>query len=779
MKITIKTVLTICLVIAVCVFIYMAFPPAPWECNGCKKFQDSHKFHEGLDNISPSSSDYTVTKLGDNIDQVYDTICIEKNTGNLLDVSFDVSYATSTINDVSGTLSPTSYLGPAGSTESMDDMTSQSSTTITGIKAVYGRSGGNQLKVSDYTFDSTTITNKIIGNDIRIVSSYTSYDIVTDSSCQIFCIPWDKETYLISFNNSMSPNGLVGVHYVSDSSPFTLQFMPLLTYMDINTSKYVTNSKDNQMIVAPLYSSTRKLYQICDRIAFDPENGSIITYLDRGINVYERIAQKTCGIPEPHYVPSVSDKNTKYSPTTDIIADVGLCAWSTQVGSEMQLVYVGNGKMTVIAVFNKETNSNNYNLINAVRFFANGTRDDGTTKLVMSGGVSTNPIVNIVSNTFNFDDDDENSDVTSSYQGHGLNVTGNTNSQNPLSDYYKWAEYWNSVSSGKLDAAKNSQYMLKSQFVPPVCPQCPYCRNGNGGTGGVCTNCGGNGGSGTLAPASTSTSTNTGTATSTNTGTAPAASNGTINTDTFQPNSPQTDTQTAATAAASNELVSMIRDTGSGIRDLLTTTESNLKSILENTGGGIKDMVTNASSGLKEVVTNTGSGVKTLMEETGSGIRGTVNDAVGGIRNVAYDAVGGVSNTATGTIGLIKDTTYDAVGGVRNVAYDAVGGIRDVTYDAVGGVRDIAYGSHVKPVENMGPSISPELVGSYLAPGPAMEDVDDGAEGSANVQNPRYGIYSTAPKLAGSDPYSYFGALPDNGSSEYIPVTTDFSAFRK
>ena len=41
---------------------------------------------------------------------------------------------------------------------------------------------------------------------------------------------------------------------------------------------------------------------------------------------------------------------------------------------------------------------------------------------------------------------------------------------------------------------KWSNYMLKTQVVPPVCPACPSCKHGSGD---VCTSCGGNGGSGT------------------------------------------------------------------------------------------------------------------------------------------------------------------------------------------------------------------------------------------------------------------------------------------
>jgi hypothetical protein len=43
-----------------------------------------------------------------------------------------------------------------------------------------------------------------------------------------------------------------------------------------------------------------------------------------------------------------------------------------------------------------------------------------------------------------------------------------------------------------LFGSQDSNYLLKTEVVPPVCPTCPSCSSSDG----VCTNCGGNGGSG-------------------------------------------------------------------------------------------------------------------------------------------------------------------------------------------------------------------------------------------------------------------------------------------
>ena len=71
---------------------------------------------------------------------------------------------------------------------------------------------------------------------------------------------------------------------------------------------------------------------------------------------------------------------------------------------------------------------------------------------------------------------DEKTNITTpspTTSASGSSESGN----NILDEYLKW-----------------SNYMLKTQVVPPVCPACPSCKHGSGD---VCTSCGGNGGSGT------------------------------------------------------------------------------------------------------------------------------------------------------------------------------------------------------------------------------------------------------------------------------------------
>ena len=60
-----------------------------------------------------------------------------------------------------------------------------------------------------------------------------------------------------------------------------------------------------------------------------------------------------------------------------------------------------------------------------------------------------------------------------------------------LDAFSRWYIYFNTNAVGSNNS---SDYLLKTQIVPPVCPACPGCQSQ-----GVCTDCGGNGGSGTKA----------------------------------------------------------------------------------------------------------------------------------------------------------------------------------------------------------------------------------------------------------------------------------------
>jgi hypothetical protein len=168
------------------------------------------------------------------------------------------------------------------------------------------------------------------------------------------------------------------------------------------------------------------------------------------------------------------------------------------------------------------------------------------------------------------------------------------------------------------------------------------------------------------------------------------------------------------------------------------------------------DYVSNFGSGTKDLVQDSGSGVKDLLEDTGSGATNLVRDAASGTVGLAKDTVGGA-------VGLAKET----VGGAVGLAKDTVGG-------AVGLVKDA--GSGIAGVLKSHPMQISDRYNEYDRDGRGdrYNEYDrDGRGGPGTYTLPNEPLGRT-----GIDPYSYNGALVSKGGN-YIPITSDFSAFGK
>ena len=150
----------------------------------------------------------------------------------------------------------------------------------------------------------------------------------------------------------------------------------------------------------------------------------------------------------------------------------------------------------------------------------------------------------------------------------------------------------------------------------------------------------------------------------------------------------------------------------------------------------------------KEVVDllkSTGSGATSLVRDAGSGATSLVRDAASGTAGLAKDTVGGA-------VGLAKET----VGGTVGLAKETVGG-------AVGLAKEAGSG-----IANTFGKLNPTVVSSG---GQGAQEQTSGQTQGQSAGNGA-GVNITA----GSDPTSYFGALPAKGG-DFIPVTADFSRF--
>lgn len=173
---------------------------------------------------------------------------------------------------------------------------------------------------------------------------------------------------------------------------------------------------------------------------------------------------------------------------------------------------------------------------------------------------------------------------------------------------------------------KNSDYMLKTEVVPPVCPSCHSCSDND-----VCTNCGGNGGSGTYTKRSSS----------------------------------------KKKSSGGSGAQSIIRDAGSGATNLI-----------RDGVGGVTDLGRDAGSGASSLIRDGAGGVTSIGREVVSGTKNTISDVTSGAGNFLKDSGSGIGNFAKDSASGVFGAAKDAVGGTVGLGREVVGG----TMDAVGGV---------------------------------------------------------------------------------------------
>ena len=263
---------------------------------------------------------------------------------------------------------------------------------------------------------------------------------------------------------------------------------------------------------------------------------------------------------------------------------------------------------------------------------------------------------------------------------------------NPMSDYYNWAAFWNTVvtSNDPNSMFQSSNYIPKTSVIPPVCPNCPQC-NGSNASAGVCNSCGGGGGSGTSSMYKNK-----------------FADFLAIYGKDYKGNGKWVNDSSDSSGNSGN-LSRLAEKTGSGAVDLTKSVLSETTGLARDTGSGVKDLLEDTGSGAVGLLRDTGSGVKDLLEDTGSGVAGLLKSNPAQISNQPNNNQNqGQSQSQGGSASVQPNSPYQS--------------------------------------------------GYY-------------SQGTYNLPSNPLGIQ-------GIDPYSYNGALVSKGSN-YIPVTSDFSSFRK
>lgn len=346
----------------------------------------------------------------------------------------------------------------------------------------------------------------------------------------------------------------------------------------------------------------------------------------------------------------------------------------------------------------------------------------------------------------------------------------------------KWYWYFNTIAqkNGNGDTYFSDDYFLKTEAVPPVCPQCPQCSAG----GGVCNNCGGSGGSGTATAAPTTPSSGLPAgAIRDNSGNIFVPSTDSSGNIRYVPYSgaASSSKNTSATGlysipAGANAPAGAvaIKDDGMGNFTFVDREGNFLSTANPNTFGGVVSLTAlNAGSIANNVVSTTAD----LAKGAGSGAVGFAKDAATGVGGFAKD-------TATGAVGLAKDTVggavglaKDTVGGAVGLAKDTVGGAVGLLKDVGSGITGLGRGLDVRSNQQGGQSVQ----GGQGGQGGVITVNNDVASTGTSLGYTPFGSGKTIGSVPGQtkiDNYSYYGALQSKGAN-YMPVTADFSAFRK
>ena len=164
----------------------------------------------------------------------------------------------------------------------------------------------------------------------------------------------------------------------------------------------------------------------------------------------------------------------------------------------------------------------------------------------------------------------------------------------------------------------------------------------------------------------------------------------------------------------------------------------------EKTGSGVVDVTKNVVDNATALAAGAGLGAIHLAESAGSGTTDLLRD------------------TGSGATDLIRDTGSGATDLIRDAGSTAV----DLLKDTGSGVKDLLKSNPMQlnnqqnvPQNTQSSGVNNPYQTGYYTPG-------------------TYSLPNNPLGMKGIDPYSYNGALISKGSN-YIPVTSDFSSFRK
>ena len=222
------------------------------------------------------------------------------------------------------------------------------------------------------------------------------------------------------------------------------------------------------------------------------------------------------------------------------------------------------------------------------------------------------------------DDDDDNVSVSSD----NSDDSDNSKSNNKKGTFKELTDAMKLINQMQgLFGSSDSNYLLKTEVVPPVCPTCPSCPNS-----GVCTDCGGNGGSGTK----------------------------------------------TGSGGSGDSASSLARDAGTGATNLVRDGADGATNIARDTASGTLQVGKDVVSGTKDTVGQVASGTGEFVKDGASGVYGAAKDVTQGTVGLGREivqGVGGIFGAGSGGAGpsTANGGYYNSYGGPGGYGYPQPG----------------------------------------------------------------------------------------------------------
>jgi hypothetical protein len=308
--------------------------------------------------------------------------------------------------------------------------------------------------VDVYTYTITSTDTVVPDQPTSLLSSYSTLIYRTESDATddytVFYIPWDKRTFVHIVNTS--PDTPLNVYSYLFSNTSTV-YSKNMNNSPLAVTAYIQDidSNNNSEVIEPNYNSSRKVYQISKYVKYDMKNGNLLVTNSGSsqIKVYKRNQENLITI-------NVSDSAEERTFGNDegyqSVSDYSVRVIEEESGGS-SVLFMCNSFDSVVAIIAKNANGDVV-INNLKRFNPNGI-DTGSVESTTTS-----------------------SDSTTSSTTTSTTATSTTD-----------------AGDDELDL---SNYILKTQVVPPVCPSCPACPSLKIDGDSICSNCGGAGGSGTL-----------------------------------------------------------------------------------------------------------------------------------------------------------------------------------------------------------------------------------------------------------------------------------------